>query len=107
MRYIIVCNSDVFSVFNMYLDHLKFCVVGINGRRYVCCSEWYVVSNVCDEHTHCLVSPIGSHGGKVMYFGSLCFRGEHGFLNCDDICMRVVNKKFELLEFVLIPIMLT
>ena len=33
------------------------------------------------------------------------FRGELGFLNCDDICMCVVNKQFELLEF-LIPIML-
>ena len=31
--YINVCNSDVFSVVNMYLDHLKLCVVCINGRR--------------------------------------------------------------------------
>ena len=23
------------SVVNVYLDHLKFCVVGIDGRRYV------------------------------------------------------------------------
>ena len=50
-RYINVFNSDVFSVVNMYLDHLKFCVVCINGRRYVCCSECYVVSNECDEPT--------------------------------------------------------
>ena len=35
-----------------------------------------------------------------MYFGCVCFRVELGFLNCDDICMRVVNKQFELLEFV-------
>ena len=28
------------------------------------------------------------------------FRGELGFLNCDDIGMCVVNKSFELLEFV-------
>ena len=35
-----------------------------------------------------------------MYFGCVCFRGELGFLNCDDICMYVVNKQFELLEFV-------
>ena len=36
-----------------------------------------------------------------MYFGSFCFRGELGFLNCDDICMCVVNKQFELfLKFV-------
>ena len=28
----------------MYLVHLKLCVVCINGRRYVCCGECYVVS---------------------------------------------------------------
>ena len=49
---------------------------------------------------------IGTHGGEVMYFGCVCFRGELGFMNCDDICMCVVNKQFELLEF-LIPFMLT
>ena len=30
-RYIKVCNCDMFSVVNVYLDHLKFCVVCING----------------------------------------------------------------------------
>ena len=30
----------------------------------------------------------------------VCFRGELVFLDCDDICMCVVNKQFELLEFV-------
>ena len=48
-RYIHVCNCDVFSVVNMCLDHLKFCDVCINGRRYVCCSEWYIVSNERDD----------------------------------------------------------
>ena len=43
---------------------------------------------------------IDVHGGDVMYFGSFCFRGELGFLNCDDICMCVVKMQFELLEFV-------
>ena len=28
------------------------------------------------------------------------FRDELGFLNCDDVCMCVMNKQFELLEFV-------
>ena len=37
---------------------------------------------------------------EVKYVGSFYFRGELGFLNCDDICMCVVNKQFELLEFV-------
>ena len=35
-----------------------------------------------------------------VYFGSLCFRGELGFLNCDVICMCAMNKRFELIEFV-------
>ena len=44
-RYINVCNSYVFSFVNMYYDHLKFCVVCINGRRYDYCGECYVVSD--------------------------------------------------------------
>ena len=44
-RYINVCNCDTFSVVNVYLGHLKFCVVCIDGRRYVCCSECNVLSN--------------------------------------------------------------
>ena len=90
----------MFSVVNVYIDHLKFCDVCIDGRRYVCCIECNVVSNACDEPTSCLVQPIGKHGGEVMYFGCVCFRGELGFLNCDAICMCVVNKQFEVLEFV-------
>ena len=43
---------------------------------------------------------IGSHCCEVMYFGSFGFRGEFGFLNCDDVYMCVVNKQLELLEFV-------
>ena len=33
------CYCDMFSIVNVYLDHLKFCVVCINSRRYVCCGE--------------------------------------------------------------------
>ena len=46
------------------------------------------------------MQPISTHGGEVMYFGCDCFRGELGFLNCDDICICVVNKQFELLKIV-------
>ena len=99
-RYIDVCYCDMFSVVNVYLDHLKFCVVYINSRRYVCCSECDVVSNECNEATFCLVQPIGAHCYEVMYFWCFGFRGELGFLNCDDVCMCVVNKQFELFEFV-------
>ena len=75
---------------NVYLDHLKFCVVCINGRRYVCCGECYVVSDECDESTSCLVQPIVAPCCEVMYFGCFGFRGELGsvlitlplFLNC-------------------------
>ena len=45
--HIYVCYCDMFSVVNVYLDHVKFCVVCINSQRYVCCSECNVVSNEC------------------------------------------------------------
>ena len=96
----LLSDMYLFSVVNVYLDHLKFCVVCINSRRYVCCSECDVVSNECNEPTSCLVQPIGAHCCEVMYFGCFGFRGELGFLNCDNVCMCVVNKQFELLEFV-------
>ena len=67
---IVIC---MFSVVNVYHDHLKFYVVYFDGRRYVCCSECNVVSNECNEHTSCLVQPIGMHGGDVMYFECVCF----------------------------------
>ena len=54
-RYIDVCYYDMFSVVNVYLDHLKFCDVCINSRMYVCCSECDVVSIGCNEPTSCLV----------------------------------------------------
>ena len=60
-RYTDVCYCDMFSVVNVYLDHLKFYVVCINSRRYVCCSGCDVVSNECNEPTSCLVQPIGAH----------------------------------------------
>ena len=44
----------------------------------------------------CLVA----HCCEVIYFCCFGFRGELTFLNCNDICMCVVNKQFELLEFV-------
>ena len=72
----------------------------IDGRRYVCCSECNVVFNECDEPTSCLLQTIGTHGSDSMYLGFICCRGELGFLNYDDICICVVNKQFELLEFV-------
>ena len=99
-RYVYVCYCDMFSVVNVYHDHLKFYVVCVYGRRYVCCSECYVVSNEFDEPTSCLVQSIVAHCCEVMYFGCFDFRGELGFLNCDDVCMCVVNKQSELLEFV-------
>ena len=34
-RYIHICNCDMFSVVNVYLDNLKFYVVCVDGRRYV------------------------------------------------------------------------
>ena len=41
--YIHVCNCVV----NVYLHHLKLCVVYIDGRMYVYCSEYNIVSQEC------------------------------------------------------------
>ena len=61
-RFIHVCNSDVFGVvYNMYLDHLKFCVVCINGRSDVCCCKCNVrmvmnsPPNLCNLYVRTLV----------------------------------------------------
>ena len=54
-----------------------------------------------DEPTSCLVQPIVAHCCEGMYFRCFDFRGELGFLNCNAVCICVVNKQFELLEFVL------
>ena len=37
---------------------------------------------------------------KLCIFCVLALGVNFGFLNCDDVCMCVVNKQFELLEFV-------
>ena len=34
-RYIHVCNCDMFSVVNVYLDHLQFCVLVVKGMSVV------------------------------------------------------------------------
>ena len=47
-----------------------------------------------------------AHGGEVMYFWSVCFRGELGFPNCDDICTCVVNKQLSSSSLFLILFML-
>ena len=82
-RYINVCNCDMFSVVNVYHDHLKLCVVCINGRRHVCYSECIGVFDECNQPTSCIVQPIGTHVGRVMYFECFCFMDEIGPLNCD------------------------
>ena len=64
-RYIDVCYCDMFSVVNVYLDHLKFCVVCINSGRYVCYSECDVVSNgVGLEWQHCLYPGMSKEATK-------------------------------------------
>ena len=88
-RYVDVCYCDMFSVVNVYLDHLKFCVY---GRRYVCCNECYVVFNDCDKHTSCLVQAIVAHCWEVMYFGCFDFRGELGsWIVMMSACVTCIN----------------
>ena len=56
-------------------------VVCINGQMYVRCGECNVVSNECNEPTSCLVQPIVTHSGEVMYIGCVYFKADLGFLN--------------------------
>ena len=53
------------------------------------------------------MQPIDTHGGEVMYLGCFSFMGLFGFLNCDDICMSVVNNHLSSSSLFLIPFMLT
>ena len=68
-RYIDVCYCDMFSVVNVYLDYLKFYVVCINSRRYVCCSECDVVSNECNEPPPALCNLSVRTDVKLCIFG--------------------------------------
>ena len=90
-RYIHVCNSDVFSVVNMYLDHSKLCVLMVDGKSVVMNVTLYLMIVMSPPPTY----RCWSYVLCVFYF-----RGELGFLDCNDICMCVVNKHFELLEIV-------
>ena len=66
------CNIDMVSVVNVYL---VLCILMVEGMSVVC--ECNVVSNECNVPSPCLVLSIGTtHGGVVMYFGCVCFRGE-------------------------------
>ena len=99
-RYINVCNCDMFSIVNVYFDHLKFCDVCIDGRRYVCCTECNFVSNECNVPALCISSRTEVKLCTLCVFAL----GMIGFLNRDDICMCVVNKQLELLEFVFVSV---
>ena len=96
-RYIDVCYCDMFSVVNVYHDHLKFCVVCTNSRKYVCCNECMLsLMNVMSQ-------PPALCNMSVRTAVKLCILGVLDLgvsLNCDDVCMCVVNRQFELLEFV-------
>ena len=77
-----------YSVCIIILCVLLFCVY--SWSKYACCGECYVVSDECDESTSCLVQPIVAHYCEVVYFGCFGFRGELGFLNCDNVVVVVV-----------------
>ena len=93
----VYCNCDMFSVVNVNLDHWKFClcVLIVEGMS--------VVINVMLPIMSVMNPPPGLCNLSVRTVVKICilgFRSELDFLNCDDICVCVVNKQFELLEFV-------
>ena len=48
----------MFSVVNVYHDHLKFYVVCINSRRYVCCSECDGSDNISNKLLKYAINPL-------------------------------------------------
>ena len=100
-RCIDVCYCDMFSVVNVYLDHIEVlccCVLIVEGMSVVVNVMLSLMSVMSPPPALCNLSV--RTDVKLCIFGVLALWGELGFLNCDDVCMCVVNKQFELLEFV-------
>ena len=91
--YIDVCYCDMFSVVNVYLGHLMsvLCVLMVEGMS--------VVVNVMLSLMRVMSPPPALCNLSLRTVVKFCTLGYLGFLNCDAICMCVVNKQFELLEF--------
>ena len=68
---IYVFNCDMLSVVNVYIHHLKLCVVCINSRRYVCCGECFFISNECDEPTSCLMFVVFGMSVRLSWYPML------------------------------------
>ena len=101
MMFVVVWCLALWLVFSvMWSELLMTSAISCPLWSSVCQCQRVECEFTSPVRTGCgLMNVIGTHGGEVMYFGCVCFRGELGFLNCDDICMCVVNKPFELLEF--------
>ena len=84
----------MFSVVNVYLDHYKFvlCVLMVEGVS--------VVVNLMSPPLPGATYRYALTVVKLFTLSLFALWGKLGFLNCDDIGMCVVNKQFELLEFV-------
>ena len=65
-----------------------------------CVSLSIVMFDLCVACLPVFVKCLVNNPQYVMYFGCFSFRGELGFQNSNVIYMCVVNKQFELLEFV-------
>ena len=55
-RYIYVCNCDMFSIVNVYLDHLKFCVLLIEGMSVLVNVMLSLMSLMSPPHALCNLS---------------------------------------------------
>ena len=91
-RYIDVCYCDMFSVVNVYLDHLKLCVLIVECMSVVVNVMLSLMSVMCPPPALCNLSV--RTAVKLCIFVWFGFRGELGLLNCDDVCMCVVNKQW-------------
>ena len=66
----------VLLMYTLTISSSVLCVFMVEGMSVVV----NVMLSLMSEPTSCIVQPIGTHGGGVMYFECVCFRGELGFL---------------------------
>ena len=87
MRFINVCNCDMFSVVNVYIDHLKLClfVLMVEGMSDVVNIMVCLMSVINPTPVMCNLSvrTVVKLCNLLIFF----FRGGLGFLNCDDMLL--------------------
>ena len=88
----------VLLMYTLTISSSVLCVLMVEGMSVVVNVMLSLMSVMSPPPALCTLS--ARTVVELCTLGVFAFRGELGFLNCYDICMCVVNKQFDLLEFV-------